>query len=1520
VSSRRRQTALALDGPPPIGLGLRRFALRSVGPPAARFHPLDLDMVTTDGKVAHRVLCVLTNTGGKSTLLKLLSSVVNPGTAGLIGKGEVADMVLATDTSHVVLEWQQADGTRYVTAWVGEWARFDKPQSGSKGLKQHWYTFRVVTGLGVDDLPFEHEGRRVRSDEYRRQLRARFSDHPSALGLIADTQTAWRQALSERTLIDERLFSYQATMNAAESGAAALVTRLKTPEAVVGFFVEAFDDDARTTEMFKEVTAYITQAASRANMETHAVLCGELAEAVERFQVQDGEYSTAVDMELYDIERRREMAGAVRARSVVEEARAAEAGQAHEAAVRVLAATRQAIDLDEDRRAQYLFVEAEMRRAVAERAALAADHHEQETDLQNRAWQKVDDAADYDAALATDKQAQATFDEAERELAPLRARAEAAASQLVAGLHAQASAATTAAQAAQGRTDESRRAQAQANKRRDEARTAAAAAREVLRAGDARASLSTQLVTDSRRAGDIGAKETAAEAEVRWGAIHRAAGKQRERGRADKDAATEAKRGAGQDRSAALLARQKALAAAKTAADLLDHAAASAAHLLDSPDLVAAIGGAPPETAPHRVVPASVATEAAGQIEEQARSVEEAALDTGALLRSVSAELERLDGSDLLDAGADVASAVAVLRDATIGAVTGWSWLADVVPADDRVAFITSRPDIANGVVVNDPSRLDEARRALEKAGLLPRLAVAVTTTSTAGSTADNLPDADRGDEAGDRFVVEPHPGLYDKGKAEEEIARLRDHQVILRDRHAEQTARARTLREAVGLARRHAEDWPDSRLDVVEAGKAVAERDAELAEAREAAAADAVAAAVAAEKAAQVAEHSAAEEEKLAAAADRRLVPVVQVEKEATTYAATRPGLVEQIARHERDTRLATDAVEAAEGQAEMAAEQRRKSEQVAQVARDRAVQIGVIPAPDVPAEPIHVLEAAHGTLAEQLVNEAAGRDHMGTLDRARAEVRRAGERLSGVAEDVLELARQYASSVMAGTREAVRAAEAAAGQAWTAAVNHKVQCRHEADKWAEVMETRRPSDRPVHAVLVGDEIPADADDAVRRASELDGRLFTARALRDSQQAEVNALEEATRAATSAAQEFSRLVLSQDDPVLAAEPYLGDLNAAHRVLDELRTAVGDATKQAAEARLARQAAAGEVNKGANDRRWGDIPNSLQERCASASPEMLSEHGEQYRNGLRSREASLVADIADLDKHRSVVIDSLGQSCDQIQRSLRRVKAASTIPSKVFGVGGQQAISIDFKPLPTEAANAGLTMVIDRWAAEGSSLGADTKTRQVRLMQALSATIEKRPQAGCWTVRMLKPRIDGDVTFCPPERITREYSGGQELTLAVLLYCTLAAVRADDRTGRDRPPGLLLLDNPFGAASSERLIQMQQELAAAADVQLFCLTALGEPSILNGFNGPGTFRQTLRNDRDQRNGHQHVRALGADETTQRRVTAHLAGPALEDGEESRVGGIGYQTRRPFPAEAPGTGQESDSSMDGEAEE
>src|SRR4030095_12430855 len=76
--------------PPPPPLRLRRVHLRGVGPDGARFDPLDLDFATRDG-AASRVLLSLTNTGGKSTLITLVSSLVVPASRAQVGGEELGD-------------------------------------------------------------------------------------------------------------------------------------------------------------------------------------------------------------------------------------------------------------------------------------------------------------------------------------------------------------------------------------------------------------------------------------------------------------------------------------------------------------------------------------------------------------------------------------------------------------------------------------------------------------------------------------------------------------------------------------------------------------------------------------------------------------------------------------------------------------------------------------------------------------------------------------------------------------------------------------------------------------------------------------------------------------------------------------------------------------------------------------------------------------------------------------------------------------------------------------------------------------------------------------------------------------------------------------------------------------------------------------------------------------------------------------------------------------------------------------
>jgi hypothetical protein len=99
------------------------------------------------------------------------------------------------------------------------------------------------------------------------------------------------------------------------------------------------------------------------------------------------------------------------------------------------------------------------------------------------------------------------------------------------------------------------------------------------------------------------------------------------------------------------------------------------------------------------------------------------------------------------------------------------------------------------------------------------------------------------------------------------------------------------------------------------------------------------------------------------------------------------------------------------------------------------------------------------------------------------------------------------------------------------------------------------------------------------------------------------------------------------------------------------------------------------------------------------------------------------------------------------------------------------------------------------------------------------------------------------------------FSGGEQLTGAILLYCTLARVRARSRGVSQRTGGVLILDNPIGRASRVRFLELQREVARAMGVQLVYTTAVNDHEALRAL--PNVIR--LRNERIDRNrGHRLV--------------------------------------------------------------
>jgi hypothetical protein len=103
-------------------------------------------------------------------------------------------------------------------------------------------------------------------------------------------------------------------------------------------------------------------------------------------------------------------------------------------------------------------------------------------------------------------------------------------------------------------------------------------------------------------------------------------------------------------------------------------------------------------------------------------------------------------------------------------------------------------------------------------------------------------------------------------------------------------------------------------------------------------------------------------------------------------------------------------------------------------------------------------------------------------------------------------------------------------------------------------------------------------------------------------------------------------------------------------------------------------------------------------------------------------------------------------------------------------------------------------------------------------------------------VQILKPTPIRTDTYEDVE-LLRHYSGGEGVTVAILMYLTIVQLRAQSlqSSRRLQDAGFLLLDNPFGKCNREDLVRMQVQLAEQLRVQLIVLTGLREPVIMMSY-------------------------------------------------------------------------------------
>ncbi|MBC3195042.1 hypothetical protein H7X46_28715 [Pseudonocardia sp. C8] len=1456
---------------------LTRARLFSVGPTAARYQDVTLDLrgVGRPVKVAVQEdlfapdqldrgtprrpspasVLFLENGGGKSVLLKLIFSVLLPGRRQVVGTTSTTvleNFVLAEDVAHVVCEWMHVEtGRLLVTGKASEW-RGHVASSDPEKLADAWYAFRPGHGFGMDDLPFTHERRRVTLASFKERVHAAHRDHPEAELAWETGHRDWTRHLVDVGL-DPELFRYQRAMNAGE-GEAAEAFSFASDEAFVDFLLRAVLDPEEPQNVAELVAGYADRLAQREQLETEREFVDGTLSRLEPMVEAETAAAAARTAETEARDALRATAAAVAARRIAEQARSrTTAVDAEQAVAAEQEATRAAERLQDTvgelkRRTAVLTVEA------AERVAGAATRERDEAAARSTVRDAAEPVLAHRVAAAEAARLRARVDEEEQKARPaLQARQDAARALSAALLRTAAEADEAADTAERARADAEDRAAAA---HREQVERTADAARAESAAAQATESLAD---LDRRVAAAVAAghlKEGSGPADVDDEAVA-----------ADRDADATATALADADRAAATIRDERRAAEARRTA--AQDAAATARAAAASAETARAAAAAESEELAAEPRPAELLgvetirpdADAALVVDTLTTAIRGAERERTALLGEQSRDeraLHALGDGGLLPDPPEIESVLQVLEKAGITAWSGRRYLA-MLPARDRGTVLERLPHLAGGVLLNDPADAPRAREELDEARLLPACLVAV------GSTAALTADA--GAAPGIELVVPPNPALHDEDAAERVRVRLvaetadraartaalestLDGDRRLRDRFAALRDRRPTLDELTDAAAGAARE----RDDAVRAHEASVAEVAALDERADRLTADRP------------------DLERTAAEARRRAEALAALREEL----ARRTGLEERrrtgtadAARLREEADAAGAAAERAGQEAAAAQRTRDRQHAIAVTVRDEAATLPLEEEPD-PAEapdtPLPELRDAFQRARDAYASAAVDTDLRGALERAEADAAAKRVPVDGLPRSVVEEATAFLHTPDGADAASRRAAAEQARTAYTEAEQRRADAATELAVARRELDRFPAGERPIDPY----DAPRDAEHGRELVSTASADLDAAGAERDRAHRARQAAEETHRTATELARGFARLVDGlEETPEPGGVPFPGDVDDAVAALKQHQSRLRDAAADRGRAERKVQAGVDAVARFAQDPRFAALTSPVHRHIGGVDRADMPGLAREWIEALRPRLRSLDDDIGNIERHRSGIVTRLSGMVGEALRTVRLAQKLSQLPDGLGDWSGQQFLRIRFEELEDAALRHELGVVVDRTAeAAASGKGRDRRDGMSMLLRGVRAAMPKGVR-----VEMLKPDAVLRTERLRVSAIKDVFSGGQQLTAAIVLYCTMAALRAHQRGhGRRAHAGVLFLDNPIGRASAGYLLELQFGVAQALGVQLVYTTGLFDAGALSGF--PLLIR--LRNDADLRAGRKY---LSVDE----RVTRSVPDRAEEGG-------------------------------------
>ncbi|MFB7713082.1 hypothetical protein [Streptomyces sp. NPDC056105] len=1319
----------------------------------------------------------------------------------------------------------------------------------------------------------------------------------------------WNEHLGELGL-DPELFRYQREMNADEGEAAGLFA-VKKDSDFTDLLLRAVTDTRDTDGLADLVSGFGNKLGRRAELIAEREFTAGSVDLLGRIVDAADTRARARDVHAGAERRTRTLARRLAARAGLERGRAADLAQQVTAAAHTVGEAEQARGRSALIASELAYRHASLALAGAEKAAAAQKRELADARTLHAAWQAAEAVLRHRAAADRSARVAVAIREAERDAAPaLAARAKAAAD-LVRALHGAAESAEQLANEGEERSAALQEAGETAHRDATVAATEAQRARSEVGHLRQRLSEVEQETAEAVRAGWL--DDTAPDADPARAAL--AASDAEKTTVAAWDTARVAARRASEHSREAAGAEARAELTAARAADAAtaaenaygaEHRAAGALAREERVAEMLGLSGAlgiptPGVPAPRHAAadagatgraPVATVTRDLAETPLTAEELDRAADDLKALLDDGVASAERqlfdlrtaaaddarilgaLGDGGLLPPGPDVLATVEFLGEHGIPALPGWRYLAQAVDPADHARVLAARPELVDGVVITDPDTHARAREVLGGAALLPRSAVAV---GTAAALLAPTPHEETGESgAFGVFFVTPNPAMHDEHAADEERQALRTRAT---ERDEEIRALAARLSKDRELAARIG-SWrtgcPAGRLTELAAAAQEArafadEAEAELAEART----------VRAEADETSVEATRVRDERQDAAQRARRV--------ADALAGLAFRLRERAGWQVKLRELADEAVESeARAQtclerARSADEDRRAAQRAADDARRtaralRAERAEIAGAPDdVPADPeqpasesaapkpsLPALREAYRAASQVYEKVGVGADLRAEQARAESDESAALAELDRLSNKVRTRAAQLLESPDGSDGPSRQAAAARADELVQILEARVSTASEQLGRLRGEAERHAPGDGDdAHTELPENLVPTGAEHAqtlLRTATgELAARtdaLTVARAAHTELLDAHRAAEEATGGFEETAALLKDLLREhpdrheseQDEP----EPYPGTLEEARHAAAEARRSLRGCAADLSAAEASVRDASDILVRHANATRYEQVRTPARQQIRELPASSLPEHAQKWADAFAPRLRVLTDELEQLERNRDSIVDRLRGLVESALATLRSAQRLSRLPEGLGEWSGQEFVRIRFEEPDQATLVERLGEVIDEATRAAVKKNSDLRRDGMSLLlRGVAAALQPKGIA----VEILKPDAVLRAERVPVGQMGDVFSGGQLLTAAIALYCTMAALRSNDR-GRDkhRHAGTLFLDNPIGRANATYLLELQRAVSDALGVQLLYTTGLFDTTALAEF--PLVIR--LRNDADLRAGLKYI--------------------------------------------------------------